>query len=173
MKTIARRGRYYRVCDPSWNDCCDGRFAAEFGGRWNPPQSFPTLYVNRNIETARANARRIYEGEAFGLFDLNPVMRPHLQIVELTPCEPVDAVSDDGLRALGLPATYPDDIGWDVCQPIGVRAHDSGAVGISARSAALAGGEELTLFALALARKRQRILFDLWYLAEPKNLEKS
>ena len=49
-------------------------------------ETFPTLYLNRNIETARGNARRIYGGEAFGLFDLNPVMRPHLQVVELTPC---------------------------------------------------------------------------------------
>jgi RES domain len=173
LKTIARRGRYYRVCDPSWNDCCDGSFAATLGGRWNPPQGFRTLYLNRNIDTARANARRIYDGEAFGLFDLNPVMRPHLQVVELTPCEPIDAVTDDGLRALGLPATYPDDIGWEICRPIGARAHDRGAVGISARSAALSGGEELALFALELARKRHRILFDEWYLGEAGKREKS
>ena len=164
MKTVARSGRYFRVCDPSWADCCDGRYAAEFGGRWNPPQSFPTLYLNRNVDTARANARRIYEGEAFGLFDLNPVMRPHLQLIELAPCEPIDAISDDGLRELGLTPAYPEGIGWDRCQTIGARAHDAGAVGIAARSAALTQGEELALFALDLARKRQRLLFDDWYL---------
>jgi hypothetical protein len=164
VKTIAREGRYYRLCDPSWEDCCDGRYAGEFGGRWNPPQSFATLYINRDVETARANARRTYEGEAFGLFDLNPVMRPHLQVVDVQPCEPADAVSDEGLRALGLPVSYPDGVTWEICQPIGARLHDAGAIGIAARSAALAQGEELALFALQLARKRQRLLFDNWYL---------
>jgi hypothetical protein len=163
VRTIARSGRYYRVCDPSWDDCCDGRYAAEFGGRWNPPSSFLTLYLNRDVETARANAKRIYEGEAFGLFDLNPVMRPHLQVIELTPCEPVDAVTAEGLRALRLPSSYPESVGWNVCQRIGARQHDDGAAGIAARSAALPGGEELALFALDLARKRQRMLFDDWF----------
>ncbi len=164
MRTIPRTGRYYRVCDPSWTDCCDGQYAAKFGGRWNPPESFPTLYLNRNVDTARANARRIYEGEAFSLFDLNPVMRPHLQIIDLAPCEPVDAITDEGLRDLGLPTTYPDGVGWDVCQPIGKRGRDSGVAGIAARSAALSGGEELALYSLDNARKRQRLLFDDWYL---------
>ena len=168
MRTLGRRGRYYRVCDPAWDDCCDGRYAAEFGGRWNPPQSFLTLYLNRNVDTARANARRVYEGEAFGLFDLNPVMRPHLQFVDLAPCAPIDALTDDGVRELGLPSEYPENVGWDTCQPIGARAYDDGAVGIAARSAALAGGEELALFDLGLAKKRQRVLFDDWYLGSAK-----
>ena len=164
LRTIDRSGRYYRVCDPTWADCCDGTFAQRAGGRWNPPGSFPTSYLNCEIETARANARRMYEGEAFGLFDLNPIMRPHLQVLELRACSPVDAVSERGLRALGPPITYPAGVSWEVCQPIGVRARARGFAGIAARSAVLSSGEELALFECDYVEKRQRLLFDAWYL---------
>jgi hypothetical protein len=167
VKTIARSGRYYRVCDPDWPSCMEATYAARFGGRWNPPDSYPTLYLNRDIETARANARRTYEGEAFGLFDLNPVARPHLQIVELEPCKPVDAVTEKGLLALGLPADFPTNTPREICQPIGKQCHDAGAPGIAARSAAHENGEELALFTLDLARKGQRIAFVDWYIDQP------
>lgn len=167
MKTLRRAGRYYRVCDPEWVDCTNAEYAARYGGRWNPPQSFPTLYLNRDIETARANARRTYEGEAFGLFDLNPVARPHLQIVEISPCDAVDAVTEAGVRALGLPADYPANVGHDRCQSIGQRCHDEGAAALASRSAARDDGEELALFELTLAAKRQRLAFDDWYIDTP------
>ncbi len=123
------------------------------------------LYLNADVETARANAVRTYEGEAFGLFDLNPTMRPHLQIVTVAPCRAADALSEAGLAALGLPASYPDGIGYDVCQPIGKAVHDAKIPGVACRSAALAGGEELALFdQRMLSARLQRLVFDQWFL---------
>src|SRR5271155_1081921 len=148
MRTIQRSGRYYRVCDPLWDDCCDASFSAQYGGRWNAPGSFPVLYLNATVETAKANALRVYDGEAFGLFDLNPTSRPHLQLVDLTRCTPVDAITTDGLADVGLPDTYPTGIDHTVCQPIGQRVYDAEHCGIACRSAAFAEGEELALMHL-------------------------
>jgi hypothetical protein len=161
--TTPRKGRYYRVCDPLWSDCCDAAFAARHGGRWNAPNTFPVLYLNADIDTAKMNAQRVYEGEAFGLYDLNPTMRPHLQLVEVTACTPIDAVTDDGLTALGLPVTYPDKVGHSVCRPIGKRIQSAGHCGIACRSAARVGGEELALLDLHLATKQDRLPFTEWY----------
>ena len=37
---------WLRIADPGWRDPLDPTFAQRFGGRWNPPDSFPTLYFN-------------------------------------------------------------------------------------------------------------------------------
>ncbi|MEO6913510.1 MAG: RES family NAD+ phosphorylase [Candidatus Baltobacteraceae bacterium] len=170
MKLIRQDGRFFRVCDPSWIDCCDGSYSARFGGRWNPPNSFPVLHLNANLETARANARRVYEGEAFSLMDLNPTARPHLQLLEITRCDAVDAISIDGLEALGLPSDYPRNTGPERCRPIGLNLYEKNVTGIAARSAALDGGKELALMHLQLATKHQRLPFNQWYLQDGAEL---
>jgi len=166
--TTKKSGTYYRVCDPLWSNCCDSSFSERSGGRWNPPDAFPVLYLNATIETARANAQKVYDGEAYGLFDLNPVARPHLQVVNLVASNPVDAISLEGLHALGLPGSYPDGIGHDRCQPIGVAVHRAGHIGIACRSAAGPNGEELALFKDGLVTQRQRLSFDDWFFIEQK-----
>lgn len=163
MKMIRKGGRYFRVCDPVWIDCCETSFSAHFGGRWNPPDSFPVLYLNTTLETARANALRNYTGEAFGLFDLNPVERPHLQVVEVNKCSVVDAITSQGVFAIGLPTEYPKGVGHEICQPIGQRAKKEGAAGIACRSAALPDGEELALFEIVRATKGARLGFNDWF----------
>lgn len=166
MKTVSRAGRYYRVCDPSWHDCCDGSYAARFGGRWNPPQSFPTLYLSADIATARANAVKRFEGEAFGLFDLNPTARPHLQLLVVRECDAVDAVTPEGLASLRLPSDYPHVCGWKRCQSIGMRAHRAGHAAVAARSAARLDGEELALFDFSRFERLQRLAFDTWFFGD-------
>lgn len=163
MKTVERGGRFFRVCDPEWEDSCDATLSARYGGRWNPPHSFPTLYLNADVATARANALRRYEGEAFTLFDLNPTHRPHLQSVDVARCTALDALSDEGLAAVGLPVSYQMGVGHEICQPIGVAAHDRGLDGIACRSAAHIGAEELALFNQQIARKGERRVFDDWW----------
>jgi hypothetical protein len=67
----------------------------------------------------------------------------------------VNAVTDAGLNAVGLPASYPLDgrgriVPHRVCQPIGQRARSAGERGIACRSATPdappRGGEELAYF---------------------------
>jgi len=90
----------------------------------------------------------------------------------------VDAVTEAGLLALGLPATYPmtsaTQRGTVVpharCQAIGKTAYGADEPGIACRSAAEAAvgscvGEELALFdrSMGLARRGRRRRFSEWY----------
>jgi len=53
---------WLRVADPGWEDPLDARWAGRTGGRWNPPGSHPTLYLNADLETARLQILRLREG---------------------------------------------------------------------------------------------------------------
>ena len=55
MRHIRRGELYFRVADPNRRNPLDGSYAAKSGGRWNPPNSFPVVYLNRDIRVARAN----------------------------------------------------------------------------------------------------------------------
>jgi len=123
------------------------------------------LYLNRTVELAAAQARHNFEGEIHTLFDLQPEERPDLQDFEVPERELVDAVTSDGLQALGLPPSYPQDVGHEVCQPIGLAAYRNGEHGISCRSAADTTGEDLALFDHDghPARPSTRRRFADWY----------
>jgi len=158
MRSIRRGGRYLRVADPSWVDPLDGAHSTRHGGRWNPAGSFPVCYLNRDIDTARANARyfleRRLEGQPFTVDDFDADELPVLVEAEVPEADFVDVVTDEGCVAAGLPSIYPLDdsgaaIAWAVCQPIGQTAWDTGSPGIACRSAAQtapADDEELTWF---------------------------
>ena len=55
FRHVRRSGRYLRVADAAWRRPLDATFAAERGGRWNPPDSFPVVYLCRTLAVARAN----------------------------------------------------------------------------------------------------------------------
>jgi hypothetical protein len=164
-----------RIADPSWDDPLDASHASErLGGRWTAPGGHDTLYLNEDVETARANIRRFFAGSPVmpedlddeNAFVLVDVVVPAGQVV-------ADAHTDVGLKALGLPETYPLDadgnvIGHDVCQSIGELVFDAGLDGIHCRSAA--GGPDADLRELAwfprgrrATRRRTRRFVD-WYL---------
>lgn len=164
--------RWLRVADPSWADPLDTSFAEAMGGRWNPPGSFATLYLNEDLDTARAQVTALLSGspvEPEDLdvgFDLVVATLPRSQVV-------ADAVTDSGLDALGLPRTYPRHrngrpVRHEDCQPVGRAVKDIGLRGIHARSAVLEGGKELAWFparATSRAFLRDRLAFaDWWYL---------
>jgi hypothetical protein len=85
----------------------------------------------------------------------------------------LNAVTDAGLRDLGLPKTYPLDsrrrvVPWRRCQPIGLRAWDAGLPGVAARSATAIGGEELAYFARRRLRRGRVTPFGDWFWADPE-----
>jgi len=170
-RRVRRGGEYLRVANPGWADPFDTTFSRRAGGRWNPPGSFGALYLNRDIRTASANARRVLaEQGGFSLFDLKPERRPVAVRCTLLPRLLANAVTETGLGAIGLPAEYPWQVGWDRCQPIGARLQEAGEDGIAARSAAeCAGpghwmGEEAVLFEPVGGVRRGKMLrFDQWY----------
>jgi hypothetical protein len=168
VRTIRRGGPYLRVADPDWDDPLDGRHAAERGGRWNPPESFPVVYLCRSIEVARANVYRRLRGQPYGPEDLRPGAGPVLVRTRVPEDRYLNAITDAGLRNLGLPKSYPLDsrrriVPHSRCQPIGLRAWEAGLRGIAARSAAARPGEELAYFGRHKLRRGAVRAFDEWF----------
>jgi hypothetical protein len=173
FRHVVREGRYVRVADPAWRRPLDPSFAAAAGGRWNPPGSFPVVYLCATPEVARANVARRFEGLPYGVLDLQPERRPVLVDTDVPSHRAADVVTDAGCQAAGLPRTYPFDargrrIGWERTQPIGADAWEGGERSIACRSAALprgTRGEELAWFVRDRAsqlRVRRRRAFDAW-----------
>jgi hypothetical protein len=172
MRHVERAGTYMRVADPAWADPLDASFSRIRGGRWNPPAAFAALYLCRDVATARANARRLVDGQPFTFDDLLPERLPVLVETEVPDDRYVDGVSARGLAAVNLPATYPLDgrgraVGHKRCQAIGAAAWAAGERGVACRSAAPgapAGSEELALFDRGLRLRRgRRQRFERWY----------
>ena len=107
FRHVVRGGTYLRVADPSWASSLDGRFAAERGARWNPPDSFPVVYLCSTVDIARANVLKRFDGLPYSALDLLPERRPTLVETEVRSHRAVDVVTDAGCRAAGLPTTYP------------------------------------------------------------------
>jgi RES domain-containing protein len=170
---VEQRGPFNRVADPSWADPLDPSYARRAGGRWNPPMSFGVVYLNADIDTARANVARLFSGFPYGPEDLEPDRGPDLVELEVPPQRYVDALSAAGLHSLGLPVDYPLDetgatVGHATCQPIGARLYDDGELGVAARSAAPGAGHgrELAWFARPGRQPltpTSRRPFLLWY----------
>lgn len=149
----------------------DGTFAAQRGGRWTPsaPDGFPTVHLNADRETARANVRQRFEGQPFGPDDLDPEAAPVLVTTEVPPGQALDAVAPKALTSLGLPMTYPrydsgKPIPWEVCQAIGAQAFAAGLDGIACISAARGGTRELAWFPRGRRLPKTKVeRFAAWY----------
>lgn len=136
---------WLRVAAPTWSDPLDPSYARQRGGRWNPPGSYPTLYLNGDVATARMRIERMIEGSPVTFDDLDD--DAYLLVAAILPPAQTcaDAVSASGLRALGLPDSYPLDargeaVEHGACQAVGQRIRDQGLRGVWCRSAATADG---------------------------------
>ena len=168
--------RWLRLADPTWSDPLDPTFAQHLGQRWNPPRSFPTLYLNEDVVTARLNLRGFIADWPYEPEDLRPDTAPVLVGATLPRAQRVaDAHSPAGVAALGLPAGYPvgadgSPVPHDACQPVGAAVHHAGLRGVRCRSARTpeGAGRELAWFP-ATARSRARVVdvrpFDDWFWA--------
>lgn len=175
LRVVERHGPYYRVADRDWADPLDGDYAGRRGGRWNPPGSFPVVYLCREVAVARALVVRRLADLPYGPEDLDERTGPDLVVTDVPSFDYVDVVTASGCEAAGLPVSYPlhSDgrlVGHAECQPIGVRARDEGFPGIACRSAIEQSpddGEELAWFEvrerLAVA---DRLSFVDWFWDE-------
>ena len=157
---------WFRVADERWDDPLDPSFAQQHGGRWNPPDSFPALYLNEDVATARAQISRMLSGWPADPEDLDA---PFVLVTAALPRNQTvaDAVTDEGLERLVLPTTYPLDatgakILHSACRPIGAAVKLSGLRGVHARSAATpdGSGRELAWFPARASSKARRIAPD-------------
>ena len=172
MRHLRRGGRYLRVADLAWDDPLDGSYAQHRGGRWNPPGSFPVVYLARSLATARANVYRLLVDQPYGPEDLDPTTAPVLVATDVPTDTYVDALTARGLASLGLPRSYPLDpsgatVPRERCEAIGQSAWEAGEPGVACRNAAPttpARGEELAWFE---RRGRLRVdsidRFEQWF----------
>lgn len=165
---------WLRIANPAWADPLDPSFAQLRGQRWNPPGSFPVLYFNEDMVTARLNLRKFVEGWPYEPEDLRDDTGPTLVSASLPRHQRVaDVHTPAGVRSAGLPVSYPLDengelIGHEVCQPVGSAAHTRGLRGVRCRSARVpfGAGRELAWFpATPRTRARLRAIssFEAWY----------
>lgn len=153
-ESLADGHLWLRICDAEWADPLDPTFARLRGGRWNPPDSWPTLYLNEDLVTARLNLASFIVGWPYRPEDLNDATGPHLAVATLPRSQIVaDVHSPDGVADAGLPDTYPVDadgetVPHEVCQPIGVDVKQAGLRGVRCISAQapLGAGRELAWF---------------------------
>lgn len=168
--TLPDRRTWLRVADPLWTDPLDPSFAAATGGRWNPPGSFPVLYLNADVGTARLQIDRIVADQPFTADDLDD--DAYLLVAATLPrgqtC--AEAVSRAGLKSVGLPPSYPLNaagalVERGVCQPVGTEVHAAGLRGVWCVSALWPthGGRELAWFP-ATTRSRAR---PVWEVGQP------
>ncbi len=168
---------WWRIADPAWRDPLDMEFARRRGGRWNPPDSFATLYLNEDVVTARLNLRAFIAAWPYEPEDLRDDSGPILVSVALPRQQRVcDAHTQAGIHAAGLPRSYPLErnngngkvVSHARCQPMGARARKEGLRGVRARSARSrdGAGRELAWFpatARSKARQLQTLAFYVWF----------
>lgn len=165
---------WWRVAKRDWLNPLDPRFAQEQGGRWNPPRSFRTLYLNEDQVTARLNLRAFIAEWPYEPEDLRDDSGPILVGCTLPRFQTVaDLHTPAGVRAAGLPPSFPYGNG-DVliphapCQAIGEEAKAAGLRGVRTRSAQSrdGAGRELAWFpatARSAAKQVHALDFAAWY----------
>jgi RES domain len=166
IKTVAlpEERVWLRVASAEWKNSLDPSHAQRAGGRWNPPDAFPVLYLNGDLTTARSQLERMLEGYPAGLDDLDEdaFVLVAARLPKRQRC--ADAASAAGLNALELPKTYPLDakgkpVTHSRCQRIGVAVRGRRLQGLWCRSAATSDGRgrELAWFPSGARSKARRV----------------
>jgi hypothetical protein len=146
IDVLADDGHHWlRVADPGWDDPLDGSYAANNGGRWTPPGSWDTLYLNFDVVTARRQIEHMLEGQPVQIEDLADDAYILIGVRVPDGQRALDVVTAEGVDDVGLPATYPADgsgerVDHKLCWPIAEQAHDAGLDAVWCRSAATLDG---------------------------------
>lgn len=153
------RGDAFRHQGPGYHPL-SGEGARIQGGRWNPPNSFPVLYLALDPPTAGAEFYRRAEREDRPPEDLLP-RRLYRYRIELGAV--LDLTGQDELTQAGLSPTDISSDDLSRCQAVGEAAHYLGFEGIRAPSATSAGGNLAVFFdRLRSGSTVEPLDFELW-----------
>lgn len=119
-----------------WSYSQPGAGARTVGGRWNPPNSFATLYLGVSVETVQAEFLRLAEKAGRHPADFLP---RHLLHYEIKLEAILDLTDEAALEALDLTPEHIRSDDPTRCQEIGEAAHHLGREGILAPSATGSG----------------------------------
>lgn len=106
------------------------------GGRWNPPESFPTLYLGMTEAIVAAEFRRLAMRSGRSVADFLP---RELYQIEVKLQFVLDLTDDTHVRSLGVDAAELTSDDAKTCQAIGDAAHYLGTEAVLAPSATGAG----------------------------------
>lgn len=134
-------GRGWRHLAPSF-DPLSGEGARLRGGRFNPPGSFPVLYICRSRPCAVSELERLGTLQGIGVEGLFP---RDLYAYDISLERVLDATNPAVRRGIGIDLDLLVAPEWTICQEIGTVFHALGAQGILSPSAT-GVGEVLALF---------------------------
>jgi RES domain-containing protein len=113
------------------------------GGRWNPPESFSTLYLAEEIETVIGEFYRLAQRQGLHPRDFLP---RDLYTFEVELEAVLDLRPDAARERVGLSPVELQSDDARACQAIGEAAHYLGLEGVAAPSAARRGGSVIAVF---------------------------
>jgi RES domain-containing protein len=124
-------GQGWRQISPRY-DPLSGEGARIHGGRFNPPGSFPVLYVCRSRPCAIAELEQLGERQSIGVEGLLPRVLYRYD----SALDRVVDLADDKVRAqVGLDLDVLTGPDWTACQELGSTVQALGAQGINSPSA--------------------------------------
>lgn len=129
----ALQGRWLRHQAAGWRYSAPGAGARTVGGRWNPPQSFATLYLAESEQVAEAELRRLAKRMGTTVADMLP---RDLLTYEIELNDVVDLTSRAAQESVGLSTEGSELVPLERCQQVGAMAHHLGREAVLAPSAA-------------------------------------
>lgn len=102
------------------------------GGRWNPRESFSTIYLAAPVEACVAEFARLAGKQARGLVSFLP---RDLFEIRASGLRLLDLQDEDNMTAVGLSLVDIESEDWTRCQEVGAAAFFLGLQGIAAPSA--------------------------------------
>lgn len=142
LSPVSWDGSAFRHQAAEWSYSQPGAGARAVGGRWNPPNSFATLYLGLSLEVVEAEFRRLAERSGRNPEDFLP---RHLLRYEIRLDALLDLTDAAARKELGLSDAQLRSTDVRICQEIGEAAHHLGREGVLAPSATDAG-EVLAVF---------------------------
>jgi len=161
------RGTLFRACSPNYastRDLLSGAGSAHFGGRWNHPRSFPTVYLADSVEGAIAETLGVA-----GTYGFRPERRLPLTlvavkanlhgIIDLTDIHDRRHIDVTVSELMSCPWRRDNARGREsLTQAIGRAAKEAGAAGIIAPSAMGKTWKNLSAFPANFVAGRLTIL---------------
>jgi hypothetical protein len=175
-ETLPEGRSWWRIAPADEADPLNPEHAIERGGRWSPPGSFPVLYLQEDVVSARIEMQRFADRWPFEPEDLIESGAPVLVEAFLPRQQTAaDAHTPAGVKALGLPASYPYDrkgalVAPETLRPLGSRVRNQGVRGVRSRTASpsLGAGRALAWFPAggrSTARRGRTLSFADWFWA--------
>lgn len=125
-------GEAYRHMAAKWDDPLSGEGARIRGGRFNPPDSYPVLYLCTTRPCTIAELRHLGQRQMIGVEGLLPRV---LYRYEISLDEVLDLTSTATLDHLGVTAQQVGGADLAVPRQIGEAAHATGVQAVKAPSA--------------------------------------